>query len=100
MEGDAVSMDLGGCDGIVVVSVHQHDPPDPSVPPLLAATKPAGFQLNGVRRNRNADSLPDLNDVAGGKGSLPTHAQIRLFTDTNPQGGSGESFRPGDDDPR
>jgi hypothetical protein len=93
-------MDLGSRDGIVVVSVHQHNPPDPSVPPLFATTKPAGFQLNGFRRNRNADSLPDFDCVASRKGSLPTHAQIGSFANANPQRRSSQSFRPGDDDSR
>jgi len=77
-------MDLGGRDEIVVGLVHQHDPPDPSVPSLFATTKPACFQLNGVGRNGNADGLPDLDRVGRGKGTQPTHAQISSFTDANP----------------
>jgi len=100
MKGDVISMDLGGGYGIMVISVHPHDPPNPSVPPLLAATKPSGLQLNGFRGNSNADCLPNLDCVVDRMRSQPTHAQVRSISDTNPQGGPAESFRPGDDDPR
>jgi hypothetical protein len=89
MKGNAVSMDLGSRDGIVVVSVHQHNPPDPSVPSLPSAAKPAGFQLNSFGGNGNANRLPNLDRVGHRKRSPPTHAQIRSFTDANPQSGSG-----------
>src|SRR5262245_5118656 len=99
-EGNTVPMDLDGRDGIVVVSVHQYNPPDPSVPPLRAATEPAGFQLNGFRGNCDLNGLPDLDCVGHRRGSLPTHAQNYSFTEANPQSCTIESFSPRDHDPR
>src|SRR5262245_22165075 len=100
MEGDAVSMDLDACDEITVVSVHQYDSPDPSVPTLLAATKPACFQLNGIRGNCDLNCLPDLDCVGHRGGGLPTYAQNCSFTDANPQSRTSESFSPRSHDPR
>ena len=69
-------MQFDGRDGILVIPVHQHDPSNPSVPSLFATPKSTGFKMYGFLRNGHADPLPDVDCVAHGKGSLPTHAQI------------------------
>ena len=91
IQSDVIPTELDGCDGSFVVSIDQHDPPNPAVPSLLAAAKPADFKVNGFCRNRDVDSFLRYSPCGGWRGSPPTYAQISSFTDTNAQCGSGQT---------
>jgi hypothetical protein len=89
-------MEFDGRDGILVPPIHQHDPSNPSVPSLFATPKTTGFKVNSFLRNGDANPLSDIRCVAPGKGSLPTHAQIGVFTKANTQRRPRNSFGFGD----
>jgi hypothetical protein len=58
----------------------------------------ASFKVNGFLRNGDADPMSDIRCAAPGKGSMPTHVQIGVFTNANAQRRSRKSFGFGDHD--